>query len=73
MFQIGIRVVVEMPKSLCTSRPKKDKQAMAPVHVSTWNQLRSKNVNGGKGESRHYRNKQRRSSFVEAYHRKIRI
>ena len=46
---------------------------MAPVHVSTWNQLRSKNVNGGKGESRHYRNKQRRSSFVEAYHRKIRI
>ena len=38
----GVGVVAEIPKSLCTPRPKKDKQAMAQVSVSSKNSLCNK-------------------------------
>jgi len=37
----SVRIVVEIPKSPCTLRPKKDKQAMVPVRVSPTNPLRT--------------------------------
>jgi len=37
----GAKIVTEILKSPRTPRPKKDKQAMAPMHVSPRNTLRS--------------------------------
>jgi len=38
----GVGIVAEISKSPCTPRPKKDKQAMAPVCMSPRNLLHSK-------------------------------
>jgi len=47
----GIRVVVEIPKSPRTLRPKKDKQAMAPIRMSSRNPLCSKLSMAEKGKA----------------------
>lgn len=47
----GTGVVVEIPKSLRTPRPKKDKQAIAPVRVSSRNPLCSKLSMTDKGKA----------------------
>lgn len=46
----GAGIMAEILKSLHTPRPKKDKQAMAPIRVSPWNPLCSKLLMEEKGK-----------------------
>lgn len=45
------RIVVEIPKSLCTLRLKKDKHAMVSVRISPRNPLRAKLTMEEKGKA----------------------
>lgn len=47
----SVEIVTEIPKSLCTPRPKKDKKPIIPVHVSSRNLLRMRLTMEEKGKA----------------------